>query len=147
MAVSRAALRRTSIDVAALIEEVSAPDLGAVCVFVGNVRDRHEGRGVTRLDYDCYEPMAVAELERILAEVNDRHADLAIVAEHRLGSLSVGETAVAVVAAHERRGSAIAAMQFVIEELKRRLPIWKLEHYADGDRHWVGATSSAAVAQ
>lgn len=100
---------------------------------------------MVRLDYECYEAMALAELEQILAEARERFGEPAVVAEHRLGSLSVGETAVAVVAAHERRSNAIAAMQFVIEELKRRLPIWKLEHYADGERHWVGAASSAAV--
>jgi molybdopterin synthase catalytic subunit len=102
---------------------------------------------VTGLQYDCYEAMAERELGEIVAEAQRRFGGPAIVAEHRVGTLAVGEISVAIAAAHERRASAIGAMQYVIEELKKRLPIWKLEHYADGTREWVNAGAPPAVAE
>ncbi len=139
MAYARAAIVPQPIEPAALSAEVSGPSRGAICSFVGTVRDRHQGRQVTGLDYECYEPMAAIELREIVTEAQQRFADPTSVAEHRTGSLAVGDIAVAVFVAHERRASAIGAMEYVIEELKRRLPVWKLEHYADGERSWVNA--------
>lgn len=143
MAHARAALVDRSIDPAALIAEVSDRSRGAICTFVGTVRDQHAGRAVTGLQYDCYESMAARELESIVAEAGERFGDPAIAVEHRVGTLVVGEIAVAIAAAHARRGSAIGAMQYVIEEIKKRLPIWKLEHYADGTRAWVRGSDAA----
>ncbi len=137
MAHARAALVDRLIDPAALIAEVSDRSRGAICSFVGTVREEHEGKAVTGLQYDCYEAMAMRELESIVAEAGDRFGSPAIAVEHRVGTLAVGETAVAIAAAHARRANAIGAMQYVIEELKKRLPIWKLEQYADGTREWV----------
>lgn len=145
MAETRAELVKRPIDPAALAVAVANGSRGAVCSFVGTVRNRDRGRAVTRLDYECYEPMAQRELETIVGEAQTRFGDPAIVVEHRLGRLVVGDVAVAVVAAHERRASAIGAMQYVLEELKQRLPIWKLEHFEDGTREWVGAMPASVV--
>lgn len=137
MAHARAALVDRPIDAAALLAEVADPARGAICSFVGTVREEHDGRAVTGLQYDCYEAMAARELALIVTEAGDRFGGPAIAVEHRLGALAVGDVAVAIAAAHARRGNAIGAMQYVIEELKKRLPIWKLEQYADGTREWV----------
>lgn len=128
-----------TIDPSALTAEVADPSRGAICTFVGIVRDSHEGQPVVALEYAAYEGMATRELEAIVAEARERFGAPAIVAEHRLGTLAVGETSVAIAAAHARRANAIGAMHYVIEELKKRLPVWKLEHYTDGTRSWVNA--------
>jgi molybdopterin synthase catalytic subunit len=93
---------------------------------------------VERLDYVAYEPMAEAECARIVAETESRW-QVAVALRHRIGWLEVGETAVAVVAASAHRDEAFVACRHVIEELKRRVPIWKREYYADGTVGWVGA--------
>jgi molybdopterin synthase catalytic subunit len=140
----RAELVSRPIDPAALIAEVYAAGRGATCSFVGTVRDRHAGRSVTGLEYTAYDAMARVELAAIAEEAAARFEGAAVVVEHRLGSLAVGEVSVAIAAAHERRGNAIGAMTYVIEELKQRLPVWKREHYADGAREWVNAASGSS---
>jgi molybdopterin synthase catalytic subunit len=147
MAYARVAIRSEPIDPQALMTDVADASRGAICTFIGTVRATHGGRAVTGLQYDCYEAMAERELEEIVAEAQRRFGGPAIVAEHRVGTLGVGEISVAIAAAHERRANAIGAMQHVIEELKKRLPIWKLEHYADGTREWVNAGAPPAVAE
>ena len=95
------------------------------------------------LDYSAYEPMAEAECARILAEARARwQAEVAL--EHRLGHLEVGEAAVAIAAAAAHRDAAFAACRYVIEEVKRRVPIWKRERYADGTEAWVDPTAGRA---
>lgn len=102
------------------------------------MRNHHQGHDVERLDYEAYEPMAEAECARIVAETESRW-QVAVALRHRIGRLEVGETAVAVVAASAHRDEAFVACRHVIEELKRRVPIWKREYYADGTVGWVGA--------
>jgi molybdopterin synthase catalytic subunit len=146
MAYARAEIVDRPIDAAALLAEVASGSHGAISSFVGTVRDQHGGRAVTGLQYDCYDAMAVRELALIVAEAGERFGAPAIAVEHRVGTLSVGEVAVAIAASHARRASAIGAMQYVIEEIKRRLPIWKLELYADGAREWVKGSDAAGQA-
>src|SRR5687767_10850757 len=133
----RAALVTSPIDVAALIAEVSDHSCGAASVFLGVVRNVNDGRPVTGIEYKAYEPMAVRELEEILFRARDRFATDHIVVEHRLGLLGLGEVSIAIVAAHPHRQAAMDATGYAIEEIKRKVPIWKLEHYADGSRQWV----------
>lgn len=127
----------TPIDVTALYERVSNPEIGAISLFLGVVRNSNVGRAVTGIDYDAYHPMALAELERVVREVQSGIEGAQIAAVHRVGSLKVGEVSVAIAAAHPRRAHAMEAARQVIELLKVRVPIWKLEHYVDGDRQWV----------
>jgi molybdopterin synthase catalytic subunit len=133
----RAALVTAPIDAAALLAEVSSPRNGAAVLFVGTVREVNEGRAVDALDYAAYEAMAQGELERIAADASARFelADLAV--EHRIGLLGLGEVSVAIAVAHPHRGAAFDACRWVIEAIKARVPIWKREHYADGERSWV----------
>lgn len=132
-------LTRSAIDVAAVIEGAVQPADGGVATFIGLVRDHQNGRGVLRLEYSAYEPMAQAEAERIVEEAQAKWP-VRIGLQHRLGRLEIGEVAVVVVAASAHRGPAFDACRYVIEEVKRRVPIWKQERYADGTVEWVDPT-------
>ena len=143
----RVALVNRALDPGALLREVSAPANGAAILFVGTVRELNEGREVTGIDYSAYVAMAQRELEAIAAEAAARFATPHVVIEHRLGTLAVGDASVAMAVAHPRRGAAYDASRFVIEELKRRVPIWKREHYVDGTREWVDPTGRPAPSE
>ena len=141
----RATLVERPLDPAALLAEVSAPVNGAAILFVGTVREVNEGRGVTGIDYTAYAAMAQRELGAIVSDASSRYATPHIVVEHRLGTLGVGEASVGIAVAHPHRGAAFEAARFIIEELKRRVPIWKREHYVDGTREWVDPTAGGAA--
>ena len=139
----RVALVEGALDPAALLAEVSAPANGAAILFVGMVREVNEGRAVTGIDYTAYAAMARRELEAVAREAGARYGTPHVVIEHRLGTLHVGDASVVIAVAHPRRGAAYDASRFVIEELKRRVPIWKREHYVDGTREWVDPTGQS----
>jgi len=145
--VSRLAVVTREIDVACLIEEVRSPQFGAVSIFVGSVREVNEGRPVTAIEYSAYKSMAEAELGRILDEAEQRFAISTLIVEHRVGLLALGDTSVAIVAAHAHRAPALDCTRYVIEELKKRVPIWKMEHYADGTREWIDPTVTAMTSR
>jgi molybdopterin synthase catalytic subunit len=132
------------IELAPLAAAVQSPERGAIASFLGVVRNHHGDRGVARLHYSAYGLMAEAECERIVGEAESRW-QVAVALRHRTGRLEVGETAVAIVAASAHRDEAFAACRWVIEEVKRRVPIWKQEFYADGSVAWVDPTSAGAV--
>lgn len=137
----RAAIKDAGIDLAALIDEVRADGIGAISVFIGTVRETSDGRAVNRLGYAAYREMAESELAAIVNEAAERFQVAAVVAEHRTGELAVGEMSVVIAATHAHRGPAIQCTQFVIEEIKKRVPIWKREHFADGTSEWVDPTA------
>jgi len=126
-----------SIDVGALVALVQSPERGGVACFLGTVRNHRRGREVVRLEYSAYGLMAEAECERIVAEAGSRW-DVAVALRHRTGELEIGDTAVAIAAASAHRDEAFLACRYVIEEVKRRVPIWKREVFADGTVEWVG---------
>jgi molybdopterin synthase catalytic subunit len=141
----RAAIVTRPIDVAALIAEVSSGAHGATSLFLGTVRDVNDGRAVTGMEYTSYESMATLELGRIAAEALERFGTEALVVEHRTGTLALGEVSVAIVAAHAHRAPALDATRYVIEQIKKRVPVWKREHYADGTREWVDPTAAKSA--
>ena len=124
---------------------MQSPERGGIASFLGVVRAHHQGRAVLRLDYSAYHEMAEAECARVVAEAETRWP-VKVALQHRIGTLEVGEVAVVVVAAGAHRDEAFAACRHVIEELKRRVPIWKREHFADGQVDWVGAARPGAGA-
>lgn len=140
----RTAIVDRPIDSSELLEEVRKPGNGATVLFVGTVRDTNDGAPVTGLDYSAYRGMAERELEAIAREAATRWKTSDIVVEHRVGTLALGDASVAIAVAHPHRGEAYEASRYVIEELKKRLPIWKHEHYADGRSEWVHADGSPA---
>jgi molybdopterin synthase catalytic subunit len=123
-------LVRGPIDVAAL-QDAGAGD-GALCLFLGVVRDENDGRRVLRLEYEAYEEMALPLMQEIAAEARERFGASDVRIVHRLGRLEVGEVSVAVAAASPHRAEAFAACRYAIDTLKARVPIWKKEFYADG---------------
>ncbi len=143
----RAAIVDRPLDPASLLAEVATPASGASTLFVGTVREVNEGRVVTGIDYSAYGPMAERELASVVAEARERFGTERIVVEHRIGTLRLGEASIVIAVSHARRAAAMDAQRFVIEEVKRRLPIWKREHYADGTREWVDPTRAPHVAE
>ena len=135
----RSALVKSALNIANLTSEVAAETNGAIASFLGVVRSTHNGRAVTGIDYSAYDAMAEKEMSSIAAEAGKMFQTQAIVVEHRLGFLAVGDASVAIVVSHERRAPALDAVRYIIEELKVRVPIWKCEHYTDGSRDWVHA--------
>jgi molybdopterin synthase catalytic subunit len=135
----RTAIVRRAIDVAALLAEVQHTANGATIVFLGQVREVNDGRAVIGIEYSAYGEMAEQELASIARECAATFGTTHLVAEHRLGALDLGETSIAIVVAHPHRAAAYDASRFVIEEVKRRLPVWKREGYVDGTSEWVNA--------
>lgn len=127
-----------------LVDEVRDPERGGIAIFLGVVRDHHEGRSVTDLAYSAYEEMADAACTRIIEEAEARWP-CRLALRHRVGPLVVGETAVAIVASAPHRSEAFAACRYVIEEVKKRVPIWKRERYADGTEAWVDPSAPGGV--
>jgi len=140
-----AALVRAPIDSLALLRAVSNPGNGAVILFLGAVRQVNDGRAVTGIDYAAYEGMALRELQSIVDEASARFDTPDVVVEHRLGELEVEEISVGIAVGHPHRDAAYGLSRWVIEELKRRVPIWKREHYADGTREWVDPSGRTSV--
>jgi len=123
-------LVREPIDLAAL--PATNPADGALCLFVGVVRDHNGGRRVLRLEYEAYEEMALALMEKIAAECRERWRVTDVRIVHRLGRLAIGEASVAVAVASPHRREAFEACRHAIDTLKATVPIWKKEFYADG---------------
>ena len=136
-----AILVRAPIDPLALVRAVSSPGNGAVILFLGAVRQVNDGRDVTGIDYAAYEGMALRELQAIVDEGATRFGTADIVVEHRIGELQVEEISVGIAVGHPHRDTAYGVSRWVIEELKRRVPIWKREHYTDGTREWIDPTA------
>jgi len=137
----RTAIVEHPLDPAALLAEVADTASGASTLFVGTVRRTNIGRAVTGIDYSAYGPMAERELAAIVAQAVAEFGTERIVVEHRIGTLTLGEASIIIAVSHERRAAAMNAQRFLIEEIKKRVPIWKREHYADGTREWVDPTA------
>lgn len=134
-------LTREPLDLPALLG-AEARD-GAVCLFVGVVRDHNDGRRVRHLEYEAYEEMALPLLAEIEADVRQRWPVSDVRLEHRLGRLEIGEASVAVAVCSPHRAEAFAACRHAIDTLKQRVPIWKKEFYADGSA-WIDGQIVAA---
>ncbi len=129
-------ITKSRLDPAALGRAVSSPKHGAVASFIGAVRAVHAGRFVTAVSYDCFLPLAEKELSRISAAA-ERRWPVRVAVAHRIGLLKVGEASVAIAAGSIHRAQAYEACRFVIEEIKLHLPVWKKEHYVQGDGRWL----------
>ena len=120
-----------------LIAAVRGDGDGAVATFLGTVRDVSQGRRVLFLEYEAYGGMAEREMERIVAEARGRYEVSAVAVVHRTGRLEIGEASVAIAVAAPHRAAALEATRFVIDTLKKAVPIWKREHF-EGGSVWVG---------
>ena len=124
------------IDSGEALREVRHPSCGAVVAFEGNIREQNEGREVLALEYELYERLFHAELRRIFDEASSKWQVYKIALIQRVGRLEVGETGIVLAVSSAHRREALEACAYIIEEFKRRAPVWKREHYPEGSE-WV----------
>ena len=134
-------IQREPIEIDPLLAAVRDDAAGAIALFLGTVRDHNDDRRVRSLAYDAYESMAVREMQRIADEIVERHPISRVAIVHRVGALSIGEVAVAVVVSSAHRPEAFAACREVIDTLKRTVPIWKRERF-EGGEVWIEGDAS-----
>jgi MoaE-MoaD fusion protein len=125
-------LVRETIDARAVCENLKAPEDGAAVVFDGFVRNNFKGQATLYLEYEAYEPMAIAKIRQIGAYIHEHFAIRRVAIVHRLGRLEIGETSVLIAVTSAHRGAAFEACRYAIEALKRGVPIWKKEYFAGG---------------
>ena len=111
--------------------------IGARSVFEGTVRNTNDGHKVKKLEYECYESLAIKEGDQILDEAIEKFDLIDAFCVHRVGTLEIGETAVIVVTTSAHRDQSFKGCRYIIDEVKVRVPIWKKEHYADGETEWL----------
>ena len=137
------AVTPAALDLQALTQEVikSRAGDGAVASFVGLVRDHNQGRRVSFLNYEAYEPLAVRALTLIVDEIAKTWPDTRVGVHHRTGRIEIGEGSIIIVAVSPHRANAFAACRYTIERVKQIVPIWKHEHFEGGDVWLEGATA------
>jgi len=128
------------IDYTALTEAVRSPQCGAVCLFLGTVREMTEGKRTVALTYEAHETLAARIMEQVESETRSRWPVHDIMLVHRTGHLTLGEISVAVAVSCPHRHQAFDACRYAIDRLKEIVPIWKQEHRAEGGTEWVHPT-------
>lgn len=136
-------LSDTPLDAEQLKNSLRDPGAGGFVSFEGWVRNENEGRTVKRLEYEAYPAMAEKEGQRIVSDAIQRFGLTSALCVHRTGSLEIGDMAVWVGASSPHRGEAFEACRFIIDQIKVSVPIWKKEHYTDGDSGWVNCERCA----
>ena len=131
-------ITRDTISADTVLEHVGGPADGAIDIFVGVVRNQNDGSAVSGMYYDAYVEMAEQVLRAIVGEATALPGVGRVAAVHRIGELAVGEASVAIAASAPHRAEAFEACRYVIEEIKKRLPVWKQERYLTGDQRWLG---------
>jgi molybdopterin synthase catalytic subunit len=137
----RTAITDRVLDLDGVVEAVSSSGDGAVTTFLGLVRDHNQGRRVTHLVYEAYEPLALKALDRIVTEATEQWPSVRLAIHHRTGRLEIGEASVAIAAASAHRADAFAASRYAIERIKQIVPIWKHEYFEGGETWIEGATA------
>lgn len=125
-----------AIDVASLLAAVHSTAAGAAVLFLGTTREFTAGRQTTFLAYEAYEPMAITQLEKLASEAKTNWPLTEVAISHRLGEVPLGEASVAIAVSSPHRDAAFAAGKWLIDTLKRDVPIWKQEHWSDGTSEW-----------
>lgn len=126
------------LDIQGCISFVQSDDAGGIDVFIGIVRNATKGKSVVRLEFEAYEPMAIAEMRKIAAQAVEKFGVKRIALHHRSGVLEIGEAAVVIAVSAPHRAAAFDACRFCIDTLKETVPIWKKEIFEDGEV-WVAA--------
>lgn len=128
----------TQLHVQSCIDWIMSPESGGIDVFIGTVRNATKGKPVVRLEFEAYEPMALAEMEKILKQVFEKWPVQKALIHHRTGVLEVGEIPVIIAVSAAHRAAAFDACRYIIDTLKQTVPIWKKEIFDDGEV-WVAA--------
>ncbi|MBM4168625.1 MAG: molybdenum cofactor biosynthesis protein MoaE [Ignavibacteria bacterium] len=132
-------LVRTEIDILSAVSKVGDPSAGAIDVFIGTTRNTHKGRGVELLEYESYESMALKVMEKIVDEARRTWNLKGVAVVHRLGKVRVGEASVVIAVSAMHRAEAFEGCRFLIDQLKKEVPIWKKEYFTDGHVEWSGS--------
>lgn len=132
-----ARLTTEKLDPNALLAEIGHERDGAQVLFLGVVRNHHQGRAVARIDYEAYEPMARKELQKIADEVAQEYGLDRVLVVHRFGRHEIGDASIAVVIGSPHRAAAFEAARKIMDRVKTDVPIWKKEYFADGTIEWV----------
>lgn len=130
-------IAKEPIDIQAVIDKVVQREAGAITTFIGTVRELTNGRKTMFLIYDAYEKMAVKKLEQIGTEIEQRWQGSRVAITHRVGRLDITDVAVVIAVSTPHRADAYEANRYAIERIKEIVPIWKKEHWEDGEE-WVG---------
>lgn len=138
-------LTRDHLSIGELVAEVASAQCGGTCVFLGTVRDGPEERGVKAIEYSAYEEMVEGEFGRLVTDARSRWPAVRIAVRHRLGTIAAGEASIAIATAAPHRAEAFEACRYVIEEVKRRVPVWKKELRTDGSEVWVDPSGRPTV--
>ncbi len=136
-------LNNQGIDPAKLRETLQDPRAGGYAVFEGWVRNKNEGHDVTKLEYEAYGVLALKEGQKIMEEAMEKFDIVAAKCEHATGLLQLGDIAVWIGVTAEHRADAFNACQYIINEIKVRVPVWKKEYYVNGDSGWVNCAQCA----
>lgn len=134
-----------AFDCEALRQSMADAGAGACVTFEGWVRNENEGMAVARLEYESYAAMADKEGAKIIKEARDKFPIIHAACVHRVGLLEIGEIAVWVGVSGGHRGEAFDACRYIIDQIKHRVPIWKKEHYVEGESGWVRCEACAAA--
>jgi molybdopterin synthase catalytic subunit len=135
-------ISREVISVDSVVDYIASPACGAESLFLGAVREKNQGKPVLGLEYEAQDKLAANTISTICSEARSQWGeDLKIAVVHRVGKLKVGELSVAIGVSSPHRDEACSACRYVIEELKHRVPIWKKEHYAEGESDWLEGCS------
>lgn len=126
------------LDLVGLLSAAHHPQAGALVLFSGDVRDNNLGMAVDYLEYEAKESLAVKMIHEILDEARERWKLSIAVAQHRIGKVSVGESAVVVITASPHRREAYEANRYIIDRIKHEVPVWKCEYFKDGSKKWGG---------
>ncbi|WP_425450967.1 molybdenum cofactor biosynthesis protein MoaE [Saliterribacillus persicus] len=119
------------------VEKVTRPEAGAITTFIGTVREFTKGKRTISLEYQAYKPMAVKMLQTIGKEINEKWPDTVVAISHRVGHLQISDAAVVIAVSSPHRRAAYEANEYAIERIKQIVPIWKKEHWEDGES-WIG---------
>lgn len=132
-------IHSTPLDIQSAIDWIMSPESGGIDVFIGTVRNQTKGKKVIRLEFEAYEPMAIAEMEKIAQQAFEKWPVQKLLIHHRTGVLQIGDAPVLIAVSAAHRAAAFDACRYIIDTLKQTVPIWKKEFFEDGDV-WVGAT-------
>ena len=135
-------ITHSNIDIPSILDSVSSPESGAIDIFVGTTRNESQGRTVLSLTYEAYEPMAIKIMNLFEQEALTRWPLQKVVIVHRLGKVDLMEASVVIAVAAPHRTEAFEACRYLIDRLKKEVPIWKKEHFADGKTEWSGISPS-----
>lgn len=131
-------LQQDKINIEEIISSVQSPDAGAIDVFIGTVRNQTKNKRVLYLEFEAYESMAIAEIKKIVSRAKSLWPILNISIVHAVGKLEIGDVPVVIAVSTAHRKASFEACEFVIDELKKTVPIWKKEFFENGDQ-WVSA--------